>query len=268
VLEAMKCAVLLALAAASCSPCLSLEVAPPHHDKMALLSLNATRKQPKSTHVAPMPTTGHLKEAGGGYMPGSPLYAKQEKRAPAPTTAPAIIPPIDATGVGTTPLARIKQWLMTEIASIFLLFLFACIYRKTKTDGPKDGTAHSNSSGFTYGLFEVGGFESDNCKICCSAFCCPYIRWAETLNSFKGGMQFWLAFWILMFLHLISIPTAGIAFLLTVFMGVRYRQRLRDAYGHENTKVNVAWDFGAWCCCPCCAIVQEAREVENIQAYK
>mmetsp|Transcript_102809 Transcript_102809/g.320323 ORF Transcript_102809/g.320323 Transcript_102809/m.320323 type:complete len:347 (-) Transcript_102809:10-1050(-) len=69
-----------------------------------------------------------------------------------------------------------------------------------------------------------------------------------------------------LFGHLGPLAFAGAGSLLgiCVAVGVVYRQRLRRALGHSPAKRKILnLDVIAWCCCLCCVLSQEAREVER-----
>jgi len=104
-------------------------------------------------------------------------------------------------------------------------------------------------------------------EICLWACCCPAIRWADTLRHI-GFLGFWMAFTIFFSIEVVASTTGGIAIwavLATVCAAMR--QEMRVAYGmYEQGGCTYLEDFCLYCCCACCTIVQEARQVE--EAYK
>jgi len=49
--------------------------------------------------------------------------------------------------------------------------------------------------------------------------------------------------------------------LIPTFVGFVYRRKLRDIFGYKS---KLMLDILSWCCCPCCAISQEAKEVARV----
>jgi len=97
-------------------------------------------------------------------------------------------------------------------------------------------------------------------KICVMGFCCPCLRWADTLDR-QGVVPYWTAFPIMFFLILLSVHTKGIVGVGILLLGVVARQKLRARFDIENkTASTVMSDCMVWLCCQPCAIVQEARE--------
>jgi len=53
--------------------------------------------------------------------------------------------------------------------------------------------------------------------------------------------------------------------LIPMIVGIVYRRKLRDIFGYEpKSSMSVVLDILSWCCCPCCAISQEAKEVDRV----
>ncbi|KAK6166389.1 hypothetical protein SNE40_023095 [Patella caerulea] len=62
-----------------------------------------------------------------------------------------------------------------------------------------------------------------------------------------------------------SCLLCGILFLIPVvdlFLGAHIRTKIRDSKGIGGSFVG---DLLFWFCCPCCALVQEAQEVEGVR---
>mmetsp|Transcript_70378 Transcript_70378/g.132833 ORF Transcript_70378/g.132833 Transcript_70378/m.132833 type:complete len:425 (-) Transcript_70378:90-1364(-) len=98
-------------------------------------------------------------------------------------------------------------------------------------------------------------------RMCLAGFCCPCLRWADTVDRAKLGMSFWPAFMVTFILMTLDMYIYGIASLVIVFLGVRFRQAMRYKYNLPyGTRKSYLEDFALWCCCTPCAIVQEASE--------
>lgn len=53
--------------------------------------------------------------------------------------------------------------------------------------------------------------------------------------------------------------------LIPMIAGIMYRRKLRDIFGYEpKSSMSTVLDIVSWCCCPCCTISQEAKEVEKV----
>lgn len=105
---------------------------------------------------------------------------------------------------------------------------------------------------------------------------CPWVRWAETMNYVPGMLRFWDAFFFALVLSticsvvispLLMGPIWIIAAVYIVFalLGAFFRQRLRNTFNfRSDTGDNFIFDFLLYfCCLGCCAITQEARQVEE-----
>lgn len=66
-------------------------------------------------------------------------------------------------------------------------------------------------------------------------------------------------------MHELSHLTFTISHILFVGIAVYYRQQLREKFGlSSGTWDTILQDCIVWCCCPCCAAAQEARQVERV----
>lgn len=249
-----------------------------------------------------MKTEQHQKEAGNGYLPGSPLYEEQEKLK-RPKTPAAVIGPLPGTlGAGgpniTHPAASLKTpselspeetyevWkfntgVITANVATFLLFtalqflvVMCCafVYIKNKVDPlqpPRDGLEHHPSAldrpDFRFGLFDCMHAP----PICFWAFCCPTIRWSDTMRM-AGLMSFWVAVIGMTLLSTFGVIAQGLTLLIYACIGAYHRQQIRRLFGMPAGDFKTgAEDFCAYCCCclcGCCAIVQEARQLEEAYA--
>lgn len=110
----------------------------------------------------------------------------------------------------------------------------------------------------------------DEPDICITAWCCPCVRWADTM-SMLGLVGFWGGVYIYFILFILSSQIgaflgSGVSFLawvcVAVYLGT-YRQRLRAAMGMQVGGESFANDVCVYCFCAPCAIAQEARHVEE-----
>lgn len=103
---------------------------------------------------------------------------------------------------------------------------------------------------------------------CCFTCLCFGIRWADNLRI-SGLQGFWHAltmFILVMVLYMLRLP-----FILPILLvlQVYYRQRLRRLFDIDpGSCASVSGDCCLYCCCPLCAICQEARHVEEARAVR
>eukprot|EP00929_Paragymnodinium_shiwhaense_P041970 TRINITY_DN217_c0_g1_i1.p1 TRINITY_DN217_c0_g1~~TRINITY_DN217_c0_g1_i1.p1 ORF type:complete len:381 (-),score=89.84 TRINITY_DN217_c0_g1_i1:112-1254(-) len=199
--------------------------------------------------------------------------AKAAEPAPVPaTTTPAAAAAAPSAQDLIEPKMSIKDVLMSSLPYILLVCAVAYWHHQRKKVVPPQKMGHEGDE-FTHGFCDIMD-RSEAGNICLWSFCCPAIRWAETASDSKVNfLSFWPA--LLVFIGLSTLAAAcrntghallgavvGTLFLYTV---VTHRQKLRGIFGHSpGTVKSVLLDTLAWACCPCCAIIQEAREVEYI----
>jgi len=200
----------------------------------------------------------------------------------AAVAAPAIPLPVTADKTSMTPeeaayWSRFRIMFINISVYVLLVLLCAKLYDTVRHDTKfpqKEG--FNQSSGFTYGLF---GCFSDF-KTCSLGFCCPILRWADTMDKAHyskdqnaGHMTYWPGVLIMAVLMALEMYVGGAALfpfasfifgLAMLSIQVIQRQRLRRSYNMDNKGSihSFVEDFFIWACCPCCAVVQEARQVE------
>lgn len=155
------------------------------------------------------------------------------------------------------------------VLGLVLLIAFAFLYKKYKPsmlddDHPTEdnGKPEELDGEWKYSFFGCCGAP----KMCCIACCFPAVRWADTVDMAKL-MTFWpavAAWWVLSLFNLF----VGFAFaFVTGILGAYHRQKIRGIFNIENcTPGTIVIDFFAYCLCPCLAIVQEGRTIE--EAYR
>lgn len=153
------------------------------------------------------------------------------------------------------------MWVGTVVYMCFGIFI-AYLYHQARVQYPKTFLPQPEqgilptTSGFSFELF---GCLSDP-RICAMGFCCPSLRWADTLDK-HGVMSYWSAFLVMFFLTLMSFHTGGVMIIGVALVGVISRQKLRAQFEMDNqTAATVLSDSAVWLCCQPCAIIQEARE--------
>jgi len=238
--------------------------------------------------VYPMPVVSHDKVAGGGYTQDSPLFHKQQawtavngdnslKEASADDMFKDIPEPY-------RPIWRMyyeQPFLMITgtFVHILLYILFAFIYREYKRTWsfiqPAEELKTAEADGQCWGwhrIFSDADKNSDVRILLCS-FCCPIIRWADTIDNVKMMPgKFWHAFFLMLILGTIGPFTFGASILISLCVGIYFRHvRLRQEYlsltplAASGRVLSLLEDVFCWCCCTPCAIAQEAHQIEKIK---
>merc|ERR1712032_817553 len=82
-----------------------------------------------------------------------------------------------------------------------------------------------------------------------------------------GFLGFWIAFIIIFGIELAASTTGDFAiWVVLAIVCAAMRQDMRAVYGMDKGGWTYLEDFFLYCCCSCCTIIQEARQVED--AYK
>jgi len=241
-----------------------------------------------------MPVTKHDKTAGEGYKPGSPLYKKQEAREAAGKEAPPK-PPASSAGGKSAPLfslpsvdkdqvmepsywfqmrggwkAHVRVGLIYFLQFFIIAMLLGCWYNRSRTRTGYAERPNSKDRAFAYDLFST-----DHCltsgghhvNLCFMSWCCPCLRMADTWAKEPYPMMhtFWGALLLIVCLTALSQLTFGLTTCISFVLCLYFRQKLRHQYGLQSGGMTWLGDCCVWLWCPCCAIAQEARQVEFVQ---
>lgn len=120
-------------------------------------------------------------------------------------------------------------------------------------------------------LFKEGHFSCfQDSEVCLCACICTAIRWADTMNN-AGQLAFWGGFILFAFAQFFSCLAFGYLYspfgIFTLIAMLYFRHKLREKFRLEPwTFKTCFFDFCFICWCPCCAVAQEARVVN--EAYK
>jgi len=160
------------------------------------------------------------------------------------------------------------------VLSLVFSILFGILYKKYKYThmfDPADEEADAKDSD-PKSLDSEWKFAFWDCfatpRMCCIACCFPAIRWADSVDM-ANLQSFWTAvamWWVLSLFNLF----VGFGFaLVTAVLGAYHRQKIRAIFSIESgTPKTIALDFFAYCCCPCVAITQEGRTLEDAERLK
>lgn len=104
-----------------------------------------------------------------------------------------------------------------------------------------------------------------NPSICCWAACCPFIRWAHTMDLMHF-IDYGPACAMFLMLQCVN-QTTGFLIIgcCCAVLLVHYRQKVRKVFGMEKygTLAGYFEDFLCMCCCMPCTIAQEADHVQK-----
>lgn len=99
--------------------------------------------------------------------------------------------------------------------------------------------------------------------LCAFSWCCPAVRWADTVRM-ADLLGFWVAVVVFFCALVLSTSVAVVGTIPMAFIGMHYRQKLRATFEIEHgTCLTVTGDLLAYAICPCLAITQEARTLED-----
>lgn len=159
----------------------------------------------------------------------------------------------------------VKTWekIGALVGEMVMMSLFGLVYLLCCKSGTYTLQEERNSQRFKFGLLECGDLGAD-WRICLSSCLCWPVVWADTQSSEKlQFFPFWPGLLLVVFLNGSRFLTFGIGPWLLLFLLVYSRQKMREKFDMPSgTCELICCDCLAWTFCPCCAVAQEARQVE------
>lgn len=158
-----------------------------------------------------------------------------------------------------------QVWLVLSLCT-------ACIYKANKPFPPIPGTQAPGIIGrqppVVNGVWRNHIFQCLHVpQLCIFSCCCGPVRWADTMRM-SHLLPFWVGFSLLTFFQLLGALGLGVASLFAVFTMVYFRQQVRKMFNiNPCTCRTLTLDCMAYMCCSVCAMVQEARQVEEAWAF-
>lgn len=124
-------------------------------------------------------------------------------------------------------------------------------------------------SGFAFGLLNFEHLEL-SIKICFCSLCCSPLRIADTYSKDPNPIvkSFWFALLMVTCLFALMPLTYHVTWLIFLCIAVSFRQKLRTNFKLETGGKTWLFDCASWIFCPCCAVIQEARQVELVGSDK
>jgi len=232
----------------------------------------------------PLPVVHHDKDPASGYNQGSPLYEEQQRWVE--RNGDNSIP--GAGELAWVPLPWRSVWeqfyfhpVQSVCGLIFQILIVVCFaylylqYMPTWRKNHRDLAYHQSNEAASFRDWRHTPWDI-NCaqdwQLCAWGWCCPIIRWADNIGHesvLKGS--FWTAFFLMLILNILAPITFGISLVFALCIAIYFRQKMRRIFDlRPGEPMIVMYDVFLWCCCPCCALVQEARQVEKqsaIQAF-
>lgn len=116
----------------------------------------------------------------------------------------------------------------------------------------------------TLSSFKYGPFDCLNRPdISLWACFCPAIRWADNVSTMGVLRSFWVAWLLWIGFQMLAAESQDlIAWILVSLVGALFRHELRLKFQMAVGGAIFFQDCLLYCFCPCCAITQEARQVE------
>jgi len=162
--------------------------------------------------------------------------------------------------------------LLSVVTPVVMALLFGCCYKYYKEDPPAAlplGPEHNPDlldRGFW--RYNLCAFMSAPRFMCLLACCCPGIRWADTMRM-AGITSFFTGIFLFAFLSSVASATAGLTGLILLCILTARRQSLRAMFQIPSGTIGTyLTDCCVYCWCPCCAIIQEARQMEEAYSVR
>lgn len=206
-----------------------------------------------------------------GHLPGNSVFLQKA------ITAGATANDGDDQDKPTIPKPTVTERIINASCYVLFVGLAAYIYNahlRLQYDASNhvEASAEDPKGDFHFSLFATNGCFDQDRKICCMAFACVSILWADTMSQDKlreshvTTLTFWFAllFPTVAIVASILVPGAALGSLLFLGVAVYFRQRIRKAYGLNTGVGPCAMDVLTWCFCTPCAAVQEARQVKYL----
>jgi len=229
----------------------------------------STQSYTRALHAAPATQAGEPAPQHEGSLKASMIASLNRGR----QRFLAAVEPVVAFALmmkGTPPPQSSAQQILTSVVSILVQVLItalvAFLYMKNKPESvvtvPEGDKKESLDGDFKHGLFSC--FDLPGLSL--FTFCCGGIRWADSMRM-MGELTFYSAVGIWLGMLVLGAVTGGLfAWVGIAIIGTMYRQKIRAAFNMKSDNNTTVMDCLGWCCCTCCSIVQEARQVEEGKA--
>lgn len=162
-------------------------------------------------------------------------------------------------------------WILLFIGLWVALFaVVGYFYTKNKEYAPVEESLATPEQQATFKDWKFGFCSClEDCEVCWCAWCCPCIRWGETLSLVDGLIVFWVGFGVYLGLTVLSWVTyIPLCWLLLTVICTAYRQEIRIKFQMQRVGgMTYITDCLLYAFCACCAMSQEARHVEAALKY-
>lgn len=155
---------------------------------------------------------------------------------------------------------------LVGLVSYASLIALVAIFYEHEKQFPPEVKAEEHRAKLAEDRFQFGLLSCfDDKKTCFLVLCCSPIRWADTVRM-MGFMSFPSALCLFLGLTVLDALTSSAGLVLLVVC-TYYRQKIREKFGLPvGTCSSITQDCCTFLWCSCCAVVQEARQVE--EAYQ
>jgi len=168
-------------------------------------------------------------------------------------------------------MKTLQHSLYGTVVSLILVVICTYLYARWKVDPAELNEVDTmraneelNNGKWRYGLFQC--FQDP--KMLCFACFCPAIRWGDTMRM-AGLIGFWSAVSMFAICYYLAGVTLGITLVFILALTTMRRQELRTMFGlPAGGFKSHAEDCFTYMCCMWCAIVQEARQLDEAYAAR
>jgi len=151
--------------------------------------------------------------------------------------------------------------ILGELGQLVLIVLCAVFYNKYRHSHDFTQKKPSTQGGKHFGYKLFGCFEDVQMSLL--SCCCPALRWADTMDKARPTLlKYWIAIAVCLCLGFLGPLTLGLTSIALVGIMTYFRQRFRKQSNIQIGGLTILEDCCTYCLCSCCAIVQEARQVE------
>jgi len=169
-------------------------------------------------------------------------------------------------GAGLIGLIYLVTWLCTLCFVCCSPFIYYFGVNKERPVGQLGRNVQAGQEGADFQTPKFGCLEDP--EYCVVGWCFNLCRMADTV-SIIGNNEGWMSYWGVLGLYVLGLIvasfTAGVGLLaiwaVNTFLMTKLRAQLRQSMGRRADVDGE--DLLFWCCCPLCAICQEAREADK-----
>jgi len=173
----------------------------------------------------------------------------------------------------------------TCIAEVAFLFLYGSMSGSRRPFPPQGASEYMSMNDFSVGCFDC----CSDMQYCLHGCCCSGCRWADTMQA-AGIMDYYPAVLVVVGSSMmisvalqvlqvavaaatqVTVPLSGLSAPIMGLFFMWFRQKLRvklnPAAQPFADSGQAAMDCLSYCCCSCCSVIQDAREVDKASGVR